>query len=327
MSQIIVSHLSKRYGEHTAVDDISFTIEKGHVYGFLGPNGAGKSTTMNILTGCLAASSGQVLIDGHDIFEESKQAKRKIGYLPEQPPLYQEMTVRAYLDFVAEAKEIRKEEREKQVDYVMRVTGVDHVEDRLIKNLSKGYKQRIGIAQALLGEPELIILDEPTVGLDPRQIIEIRDLIRRLGEEHTVILSSHILSEVRSVCDRIIIISEGRLVASDTPDNLEKIFAGKTTVHAVVRATEEQVREILNPIADIASVTYAPCGKDGEIPGTAQVDIETSGKREIGEDLFFAFAGAGKPILRLSVSKADLEEIFLELTSGEVNEDDGHIEA
>ena len=327
MSQIIVSHLSKRYGEHTAVDDISFTIEKGHVYGFLGPNGAGKSTTMNILTGCLAASSGQVLIDGHDIFEESKQAKRKIGYLPEQPPLYQEMTVRAYLDFVAEAKEIRKEEREKQVDSVMRVTGVDHVEDRLIKNLSKGYKQRIGIAQALLGEPELIILDEPTVGLDPRQIIEIRDLIRRLGEEHTVILSSHILSEVRSVCDRIIIISEGRLVASDTPDNLEKIFAGKTTVHAVVRATEEQVREILNPIADIASVTYAPCGEDGEIPGTAQVDIETSGKREIGEDLFFAFAGAGKPILRLSVSKADLEEIFLELTSGEVNEDDGHIEA
>ena len=327
MSQIIVSHLSKRYGEHTAVDDISFTIEKGHVYGFLGPNGAGKSTTMNILTGCLAASSGQVLIDGHDIFEESKQAKRKIGYLPEQPPLYQEMTVRAYLDFVAEAKEIRKEEREKQVDSVMRVTGVDHVEDRLIKNLSKGYKQRIGIAQALLGEPELIILDEPTVGLDPRQIIEIRDLIRRLGEEHTVILSSHILSEVRSVCDRIIIISEGRLVASDTPDNLEKIFAGKTTVHAVVRATEEQVREILNPIADIASVAYAPCGEDGEIPGTAQVDIETSGKREIGEDLFFAFAGAGKPILRLSVSKADLEEIFLELTSGEVNEDDGHIEA
>ena len=327
MSQIIVSHLSKRYGEHTAVDDISFTIEKGHVYGFLGPNGAGKSTTMNILTGCLAASSGQVLIDGHDIFEESKQAKRKIGYLPEQPPLYQEMTVRAYLDFVAEAKEIRKEEREKQVDSVMRVTGVDHVEDRLIKNLSKGYKQRIGIAQALLGEPELIILDEPTVGLDPRQIIEIRDLIRRLGEEHTVILSSHILSEVRSVCDRIIIISEGRLVASDTPDNLEKIFAGKTTVHAVVRATEEQVREILNPIADIASVVYAPCGEDGEIPGTAQVDIETSGKREIGEDLFFAFAGAGKPILRLSVSKADLEEIFLELTSGEVNEDDGHIEA
>ena len=327
MSQVIVSHLSKRYGNHTAVDDISFTIEKGHVYGFLGPNGAGKSTTMNILTGCLAASSGQVMIDGHDIFEESKIVKKQIGYLPEQPPLYQEMTVDSYLQFVAEAKEVKKEDRERQVVHVMEVTGVEHVRGRLIKNLSKGYKQRIGIAQALLGEPELIILDEPTVGLDPRQIIEIRDLIRKLGEEHTVILSSHILSEVRSVCDQIIIISEGKLVASDTPDNLEKIFAGKTTVHAVVKAEEEEVKKILSSIDDIISVTYKALGQEAEVAGTAQVDIETSGKREIGEDLFFAFAAAGQPILRLSVSKADLEEVFLALTSGEVNGDAGHIEA
>ena len=236
------------------------------------------------------------------------------------------MTVFSYLEFVAEAKEIKKEDRFRQLEQVMKVTGVEHVRDRLIKNLSKGYRQRIGIAQALLGEPEVVILDEPTVGLDPRQIIEIRDLIRKLGEEHTVILSSHILSEVRSVCDRIIIISGGKLVASDTPDNLEKIFAGKTTIHMVVKATEEEVKEILSSVKDILSVHYQALGDDGEVPGAGQVEIETAGKRELGEDLFFAFAAAEKPILRLSVSKADLEKIFLELTSEEVKRDDSDSE-
>ena len=210
---IEVNHLTKQYGDHTAVSDLSFTIEDGQIYGFLGPNGAGKSTTMNIMTGCLAATSGEVKIGGYDIFEESREAKRLIGYLPEQPPLYLDRTPREYLRFVGRAKGLSGKELAAQVEHVMSVTQTGDVADRLIKNLSKGYKQRVGIAQALLGNPKIIILDEPTVGLDPRQIIEIRDLIKSLGKEHTVILSSHILSEVQAVCQTILIISKGRLVA------------------------------------------------------------------------------------------------------------------
>lgn len=214
---IEVSHLTKRYGAHLAVSDLSFNIEDGQIYGFLGPNGAGKSTTMNIMTGCLAASSGEVRIDGHDIFEESGAAKRLLGYLPEQPPLYMDRTPREYLTFVGRAKGLSRAQLAEQMERVMSVTQIGDVADRLIKNLSKGYRQRVGIAQALLGDPKIVILDEPTVGLDPRQIIEIRDLIKDLGREHTVILSSHILSEVQAVCQTILIISKGRLVACDTP--------------------------------------------------------------------------------------------------------------
>ncbi len=315
---IEVKNLWKRYGEHTAVSDISFTIEKGHVYGFLGPNGAGKSTTMNIITGCLAATSGQVLIDGHDIFEESKAAKKMIGYLPEQPPLYQDMTVEAYLNFIAEVKGVEKDVRWEHVESAMNVTGTFDVAGRLIKNLSKGYKQRIGIAQALIGNPQIIILDEPTVGLDPRQIIEIRDLIRSLGKDHTVILSSHILSEVRSVCDRIIIISSGKLVASDTPDNLENLFAGKATINMVVKATEAEAKAIAGSVEGIQKIEYSEADGIEGVKGSAGLIIETSARKDICEDLFFAFAKAEKPILRLSVAKADLEDVFLQLTSGEV---------
>lgn len=214
---IEVNHLCKRYGNHTAVWDLSFHIEKGQIYGFLGPNGAGKSTTMNIMTGCLAATSGQVRIGGFDIFEEAQQAKKLVGYLPEQPPLYLDRTPREYLTFVARAKGIRESDIPNQLSHVMAVTQIQDVADRLIKNLSKGYKQRVGIAQAILGDPEVIILDEPTVGLDPRQITEIRELIQQLGKDHTVILSSHILSEVQAVCQTILIISKGKLVACDSP--------------------------------------------------------------------------------------------------------------
>ena len=222
---IEVKNLCKDYGTHRAVDDLSFTIEPGHVYGFLGPNGAGKSTTMNILTGCLAATSGQVSIDGFDIYEDAKEAKSRIGYLPEQPPLYHDMTVLEYLRFVAAAKGVAKDKRDEHLNAIIALTQLGEVENRLIKHLSKGYMQRVGVAQALVSDPEIIILDEPTVGLDPRQIIEIRQLIKELGKEHTVILSSHILSEVRSVCDRLLVIAKGKLVADDTPEALEAKYA------------------------------------------------------------------------------------------------------
>ena len=224
---IEVRNLVKKYGSHMAVNHLNFTIEKGKIYGFLGPNGAGKSTTMNMITGYIASTEGEILIDGHNILEEPEEAKKKIGYLPEIPPLYVDMTVSEYLKFVAELKSIPKEKRSGNINEVMSTTKLQSVKDRLIKNLSKGYRQRVGLAQALLGYPEIIILDEPTVGLDPKQIIEIRDLIKSLGNKHTVILSSHILSEVSAVCDHVLIIDKGKLVASDTPENLSKVMAGQ----------------------------------------------------------------------------------------------------
>ena len=321
---IEVSHLTKRYGGHTAVSDLSFTIEKGQIYGFLGPNGAGKSTTMNIMTGCLAASEGEVRIDGHDIFEEPQQAKRLIGYLPEQPPLYLDRTPREYLTFVGRAKGIKDKALPEQIGRVMEVTQITDVADRLIKHLSKGYRQRVGIAQALLGDPEVVILDEPTVGLDPKQIIEIRSLIQSLGQKHTVILSSHILSEVQAVCQTILIISKGHLVACDTPENLERLFSGSAAVDLTVEAGEAQTREILAPLDHIRSVDVRPEGAD-----RCQVTLETDGDEGVCRAVFFAFSRAGRAILRMTDAKASLEDIFIELTSGEAadataeGEDDG----
>ena len=321
---IEVSHLTKRYGGHTAVSNLSFTIEKGQIYGFLGPNGAGKSTTMNIMTGCLAASEGEVRIDGHDIFEEPQQAKRLIGYLPEQPPLYLDRTPREYLTFVGRAKGIKDKALPEQIGRVMEVTQITDVADRLIKHLSKGYRQRVGIAQALLGDPEVVILDEPTVGLDPKQIIEIRSLIQSLGQKHTVILSSHILSEVQAVCQTILIISKGHLVACDTPENLERIFSGSAAVDLTVEAGEAQTREILGPLDHIRSVDVRPEGAD-----RCQVTLETDGDEGVCRAVFFAFSRAGRAILRMTDAKASLEDIFIELTSGEAadapaeGEDDG----
>ena len=327
-----VKHLTKRYGGYTAVSDLSFSIEKGQIYGFLGPNGAGKSTTMNIITGCLAATEGDVAIDGHDIFEEASEAKKLIGYLPEIPPLYLDMTPRAYLQFVARAKGVEKDAIDGQIENSINVTQIQDVADRQIKNLSKGYKQRVGIAQALIGDPELIILDEPTVGLDPIQIIEIRDLIKSLGKTHTVILSSHILSEVRAICDHILIISKGKMVACDTPENLEKLFAGETVLNLVAEAEEAEVRSALSGIGEIREIKY-----EKEDDGCAGISIETDGSRDIRRDVFFAFCEIKRPILSMSTTRASLEDVFIELTgnkdevmensAAELSEDDNAAKA
>ena len=245
---IEVKNLVKKYGDHLAVDHLSFHVEKGQIYGFLGPNGAGKSTTMNIMTGYIASTDGEVIINGHNILEEPEEAKKCIGYLPEQPPLYFDMTVKEYLKFAAELKKVPRDRRENQIKDVMKMVGITNMQERLIKNLSKGYRQRVGLAQAILGYPEIIILDEPTVGLDPKQIIEIRELIRKLAKNHTIILSSHILSEVSEVCDYILIINNGKLVASDTTDNLEKMTMGSNTLELSVKGDRERMKNILNLI-------------------------------------------------------------------------------
>ena len=306
---IEVKNLTKCYGKHLAVDNLSFTVEKGQIYGFLGPNGAGKSTTMNIMTGYLGATKGEVLIDGHDILKEPEEAKRCIGYLPEQPPLYLEMTVMEYLRFAAELKKIPKEDMEIQIEKAMRLTRLSDVRGRLISNLSKGYKQRVGLAQAILGFPEIIILDEPTVGLDPKQIIEIRELIRKLAKEHTVILSSHILAEIREVCDYILIIARGKLVASDTPENLENSKSGIGHIEIEVRREQKEVERVLDRIDQVKRVEYTLLED-----GTVRAQIEAKGSGDIRERIFHAFADQKMPLLTLKLNKSTLEEIFLELT-------------
>ena len=312
---IEVKNLVKKYGDHTAVDHLSFTVEKGQIYGFLGPNGAGKSTTMNIMTGYLVATDGEVLINGHDILKEPEAAKKSIGYLPELPPLYMDMTVMEYLKFSAELKKIKKEDREQEIEKALKLVKLADVQDRLIKNLSKGYKQRVGLAQAILGFPEIIILDEPTVGLDPKQIIEIRELIRELAKEHTVILSSHILAEIREVCDYIMIISKGKLVASDTPEHLEELMNGSDTIHIETRAEEETVREILSGLKDIEDVTYT---QENEI---LKAEVKTKERKDIREVIFSAFAEAKCPLLTLQKTTVSLEEVFLELTGGQKSDE------
>ena len=252
---IEVSNLVKRYGDHTAVDHLSFQIEKGKIYGFLGPNGAGKSTTMNMITGYIASTEGTVTIDGHDILEEPEKAKKCIGYLPEQPPLYFDMNVLEYMKFAADLKKIPKDKKKAMIEEVMDMVKITDMKNRLIKNLSKGYRQRVGLAQAILGYPEVIILDEPTVGLDPKQIIEIRDLIKSLKKKHTVILSSHILSEVSAICDYVLIISHGKLVASDTPDNLGKLAAGSNNLNLLVKGEKSRIRQLLEEISGVKEIS------------------------------------------------------------------------
>ena len=307
---IEISHLTKRYGEHLAVSDLSFTVDSGQIYGFLGPNGAGKSTTMNIMTGCLSATEGSVRIDGHDIFEEPNQAKKLIGYLPEQPPLYMNETPEEYLRFVGEAKGLRGVELERQINEVISQTGIKEVAHRRISALSKGYKQRVGIAQALLGNPKVIILDEPTVGLDPIQIIEIRDLIKELGQTHTVIFSSHILSEVQTICDQIIMIAKGKLVAFDTPENLEKHLLSPNEVVLTSDDSAAEIRVLLEGVDHITDLTLEETGT-GLV--TARIKTDLSNVYDLSRTVFFAFAAAGKALLELTVKKANLEDIFLEL--------------
>nr|WP_325204508.1 ABC transporter ATP-binding protein [uncultured Oscillibacter sp.] len=307
---IEISHLSKRYGEHLAVSDLSFTVDSGQIYGFLGPNGAGKSTTMNIMTGCLSATEGSVRIDGHDIFEEPNQAKKLIGYLPEQPPLYMNETPEEYLRFVGEAKGLRGNELERQMDEVISQTGIDEVAHRRISALSKGYRQRVGIAQALLGNPKVIILDEPTVGLDPIQIIEIRDLIKELGQTHTVIFSSHILSEVQAICNQIIMIAKGGLVAFDTPENLEKHLLSPNEVILTSDDSAAEIRVLLEGVDHITGLTLEETGT-GLV--TARIKTDLSNVYDLSRTVFSAFAASGKALLELTVKKANLEDIFLEL--------------
>ena len=311
---IEIEHLTKRYGGHTAVSDLSFTVNSGQIYGFLGPNGAGKSTTMNIMTGCLSATEGAVRIDGHDIFEEPEQAKRLIGYLPEQPPLYMNETPEEYLRFVGEAKGLRGTELERQINEVIRQTGIEGVARRRISALSKGYKQRVGIAQALLGNPKVIILDEPTVGLDPIQIIEIRDLIKELGQTHTVIFSSHILSEVQTICDQIIMIAKGKLVAFDTPDNLEQHLLTPNEVILTTDASAGEVQALLEGISHITELTLAEQGS-GLV--TARIKTDLSDVYQLSHAVFSAFAASGNTLLELAVKKANLEDIFLELADND----------
>ena len=307
---IEISHLTKRYGEHLAVSDLSFTVDSGQIYGFLGPNGAGKSTTMNIMTGCLSATEGSVRMDGHDIFEEPNQAKKLIGYLPEQPPLYMNETPEEYLRFVGEAKGLRGTGLERQIDEVISQTGIKEVAHRRISALSKGYKQRVGIAQALLGNPKVIILDEPTVGLDPIQIIEIRDLIKELGQTHTVIFSSHILSEVQAICDQIIMISKGGLVAFDTPENLEKHLLSPNEVVLTSDDSAAEIRVLLEGVDHITDLTLEETGT-GLV--TARIKTDLINVYDLSRSVFSAFAASGKALLELTVKKANLEDIFLEL--------------
>ena len=265
MKVIEVSGLTKRYGKNTAVDHLSFRVKKGQIYGFLGPNGAGKTTTMNMLTGYLAPTEGQIRIDGHDISEEPVEARRCIGYLPEIPPLYLDMTPLEYLRFAAELKGVAKEKRESEVERVMEKTQIQDMQDRLIRHLSKGYRQRVGLAQALLGDPEVLILDEPMVGLDPKQIIEIRELIRSLGKKHTVILSSHILSEITSICDHVMIISHGKLAASDTPENLSHYMKNSDVCELKIRGSREacdQARELLKRVKGLEITASAASLED-----------------------------------------------------------------
>lgn len=308
---IEVKNLVKKYGSHLAVDNLSFTVEQGQIYGFLGPNGAGKSTTMNIMTGYIGATSGEVLINGYDILKEAERAKESIGYLPEMPPLYTDMTVMEYLKFVAELKKIPKKAIAESVDDVVEMVQLEDVKLRLIKNLSKGYKQRVGLAQAILGFPEIIILDEPMVGLDPKQIIEIRELIRELAENHTVILSSHILAEVREVCDHIMIISKGKLVASDTPENLEKLLDKTETITLEVEAEPEVVEQVLESMEKDMTWEIKSAGE-----GVVVVVIKTQ-EEDLRKELSRALALADCQLLTLKRETATLEDIFLELTEAQ----------
>ena len=308
---ITVEHLTKCYGDFLAVDDLSFEIDEGHVYGFLGPNGAGKSTTMNIMTGCLSATGGRVSIDGYDIFDAPGEAKRRMGYLPEQPPLYLNETPEEYLRFVGQAKGLKGAELEGQIREVMEQTRIGEVRRRTISALSKGYRQRVGIAQALLGNPRVIILDEPTVGLDPIQIIEIRDLIKQLGKTHTVIFSSHILSEVQAICDRILIINQGKLIAFDTPEGLENRLLSPSEITLTAEGTEETVRAILADAAHITQMEIREAGAE-RVSVTLKTDLEDI--CQLSRQLFFLFADRKTALLEMALKKANLEDIFLELT-------------
>lgn len=317
---IEVKHLSKFYGKHQAVDDVSFSAPKGKIIGLLGPNGAGKSSIMNMITGYISASSGEIKIGEYDVFGEPLKAKRLIGYLPEIPPLYEDMTVDEYLFFVAELKKIKpKKERVSRIEDVCEKVRIQDVRNRLIKNLSKGYKQRVGFAQALLGNPAVLILDEPTVGLDPKQIIEIRELIRELSKEHTIIFSSHILSEVNELCDDILIINQGKLIAQGDTKTLSEQNDIQKQIFLVVRGEEKQIQQVLDNTDAIERYSIEKIDGDQK---KCEVAVMPKEGKDIRESLFFAFANARLPIIQMNMNGNSLEDVFIELTEAD-HEDNG----
>ena len=310
---IEVSHLTKKYGDKFALNDVSFSVEKGEVLGFLGPNGAGKSTIMNILTGYLSGTSGTAKICGHDILEEPMEAKKAIGYLPELPPLYLDMTVREYLDFMYMLKKCTQP-KEEHISEICSIVKINDVYGRIIKHLSKGYRQRVGIAQALLGNPEVLILDEPTVGLDPQQIIEIRNLIKNLSKNHTVILSSHILSEVQAVCDRVIVIYKGKMIADNTPDKLSHELSNDHHLIVRIKGREKEIKKALETVPRILNIIALGARSDN----TCEFTVEGPDGVDIREDLFHVLARENLPIMGLRSAELTLEDIFLQLVNEQV---------
>ncbi len=307
---IEVKNLTKRYGDHLALDNISFTVEDGTIVGFLGPNGAGKSTTMNIITGYISATEGQVLIDGIDVLESPLEAKKKIGYLPEIPPLYADMTVNEYLTFVCELKNVPAKDRDKMLEDICKQVKLQEVRRRLIRNLSKGYKQRVGIAQALIGDPDVLILDEPTVGLDPKQILEVRDLIRRLSKNHTIFLSSHILQEIEAVCDKLIIINHGRIVAMDTSENLSRSALQINRIELRIKGQKNQILTAIQAIPGVKSAELLRVREEG----TVDVAVEVEKEKDVREAIFRVCSQNNQPILMMRTDELNLEDIFLQMT-------------
>lgn len=307
---IEVKNLVKKYGDHIAVDHLSFTVEKGQILGFLGPNGAGKSTTMNMLTGYISSTEGSIVINGHDIYDEPEETKKSIGYLPEQPPVYPDMTVLEYLRFVMDIKKVPGNRRAAMLADIMARTGIADVSGRLIKHLSKGYRQRVGLAQAIVGYPEVIILDEPTVGLDPMQIIEIRELMKGLAKRHTVIISSHILSEISAVCDTVMIINKGKMVVTDKVENLPKHLKGASKLELEVKGSMQAVRAALRMLPESADVRFRKGGRDNFV----HVTVGAAEEEELREKIFYALADAKCPIYMMNMNRLSLEDIFLEMT-------------
>jgi ABC-2 type transport system ATP-binding protein len=310
---IEIQNLTKHYGEIKAVEDVNFTVEKGEILGFLGPNGAGKTTTMNIITGYIPSTSGTVKVGGYDIMDQPREVKKKIGYMPEHPPLYMDMTVKDYLDFSASLKEVDKKVWKSQKNDIMELVKITHVQHRLIRNLSKGYRQRVGLAQALVGAPEVLILDEPTVGLDPKQIIEIRKLIKALGKTHTIILSSHILPEVSAVCERVVIINRGKIVAIDTPEQLSKNLGDYSRFTITIAGPDKKVKEMLQQIYGIKEVDVQSKARENEFSYIIEADKEI----DVRKPIFHKLAEYGYPILELKSLSMSLEDIFLQLTTEE----------
>ena len=309
---IEVKNVTKKYGKFIAVDNISFTINEGEIIGLLGPNGAGKSTTMNMITGFIEQTSGDIIVDGFDMLKKPKKAKREIGYMPEGVPLYADLTVKEFVTYMAEIKRVNRKDRKEKVDKIIEQTGLKDVQKKLIKNLSRGYKQRVSMAGALVGEPKILILDEPTVGLDPKQITEIRNLIKELGKTHTVILSSHILSEVSQICNKVIIINKGKIVAVDTPENLENKVSNNNCIYVTVEDTENKIPTIKDKIKEIKKLELIKENEDG----TTEYMIEANGDVDIRKTIFAEFAKENITIFEMKKADSTLEEAFIKLIEG-----------